>query len=88
MNTIIQPAGQLTSSPVTKGGEATAQLHDRNIWQKVGLVALSTVKWIVIVLLALIAAFLVGLSIIWGPTPLYVAPCPWRQSGWASLLSW
>jgi pimeloyl-ACP methyl ester carboxylesterase len=73
MNTIIQPAEQLRLGRTTGGNEAAAQVQGRNVWGKVGNVTLSTLKWLGIALLTLLVAVLVVVSLIWGPTPLYLA---------------
>ena len=70
---LYQPVGHTGLDRDVRGNGTAAGTQGTSIWRKVGIVALSTLKWIGLGLLALLVAALVAISVIWGPTHLYVS---------------
>lgn len=88
MSTLTQPTGQRIPGHTLHGSETAVLVRSTNIWRTIGSVFLSIVKWLVIGLLALVAAALVAISIVWGPPSLIVSlPLAALWVGLAGLLA-
>jgi hypothetical protein len=88
MNAVTQPAGnrapRATISPEVVAPAAEAA-HGASLARKVLTVLLSILKWMGMMLLALVAAAFVVVSLVWGPTPLYM-PLP-LAAVWLGLVA-
>ena len=73
MNTITQPGGQLSRSPAHRAAMPAVAGPGTRVLEKILRGLLIVLKWAAISVLGVLAALLVGISFVWGPTAPLVA---------------
>jgi hypothetical protein len=62
-----------TSKVLSQSSTSSKATYDGNLARKTLTVFLSSLQWVGIALLAMLVMLLVGVSVVWGPTPLYLS---------------